>query len=252
MSHFVKTMQHDMVEDVDSTFNDSWNHQMNEPEPSQCKVIHSDVSPRASYSNIPCHSVSLPSPSTCQYLPCLDDTTMGGNSNDSKCNTSPNSPEKLMYINPNNLAFRTEGSDNVTNITKKLTTMDFHVPTSQHVNHSPQRLNSIPSKATKRIIPTDKDVLFGRGQGVNRHIGNIRFRKIVKAMKKDYKRLATKGKRKMGLSSSLVEHIRRYGGRFLIFDANTLGWVEADMKRKREKCSQALREKMNESSHVNT
>ena len=39
--------------------------------------------------------------------------------------------------------------------------------------------------------PTENDVLLGRGAGVNRHIGNVNFRTLVKDKQEEYAAAAT-------------------------------------------------------------
>ncbi len=119
------------------------------------------------------------------------------------------------------------------------------------------------------IIPTDLDVLFGRGQTKNKHPGNQRFRELVNSMRPIYFAQGKSKKKKHALSEQVVEAVYAYGGRFLEVvddgasssssafassssffstggEAGVSGKVpvykEVDRKRARKKCSQRLRE----------
>jgi hypothetical protein len=81
-----------------------------------------------------------------------------------------------------------------------------------------------PEPPPPEIIPTDADVLFGRGAGVNAHAGNRRFLTLVRANAAHYQ--ATERTQKRRLAQSLVRSVQRSGGRFL--QRNCAGqWVEA-------------------------
>jgi len=105
---------------------------------------------------------------------------------------------------------------------------------------------------------TIMDVLCGRGAGVNRHPGNIVFRKLVAAHRREYKNAITK-KLKSTISRSIVNDIRAKGGRFLrraklryndshaiASDTDSFVWVEVNAEKAVEKTSQALRESESE------
>ncbi len=102
----------------------------------------------------------------------------------------------------------------------------------------------------KSIIPSDLDVLFGRGQKINKHPGNQRFRELVNQMKPIYFAQGSSKKKKHALSQQVMETVFAYGGRFLevenasssINESTDLVFIEVDKKRARKKCSQRLRE----------
>ncbi|CAJ1940997.1 unnamed protein product [Cylindrotheca closterium] len=89
------------------------------------------------------------------------------------------------------------------------------------------------------------DVLSGRGGATNSHSGNRVFRALVKRYQSKY--LQAKKRDKPGVASTIVEAIRRKGGRFLRrqgsrFDPGVVAWVDIGDVRAREKTCQALRE----------
>lgn len=96
-----------------------------------------------------------------------------------------------------------------------------------------------PSPADRRIAsPTDRDVLNGRGQGVQRSGGNVAYRKLVSANKDLYCRAKDKSK----FPKAIVAAVRECGGRFLELDERTKSYREIGDKKAREKTQQALRE----------
>jgi hypothetical protein len=62
--------------------------------------------------------------------------------------------------------------------------------------------------------PSDLDVISGRGGKSNHHPGNKRYRQLIKDMKAQYKTIISKSD-KTDLSRAIVDHVYRYGGRFL-------------------------------------
>lgn len=109
---------------------------------------------------------------------------------------------------------------------------------------------AIQPREVKSIIPTDLDVLFGRGQKMNKHPGNQRFRELVNQMKPIYLAQGSSKKKKHALSQQVMETVYAYGGRFLevgndsssMNESTDVVFVEVDKKRARKKCSQRLRE----------
>ena len=89
---------------------------------------------------------------------------------------------------------------------------------------------------------TDNDVLCGRGGATNVHLGNRRFRRIVKDYQQTY--LTAKKKDKPAVASFVVDLIRKKcpPGRFLKKDTNHNAWYDVGDVKAREKTSQALRE----------
>jgi len=93
------------------------------------------------------------------------------------------------------------------------------------------------------ISPTDRDVINGKGQGVQRLKGNADYRKAVKAHKVLYAMCA---KNKVKVAKGIVKALHTRGGRFLKLDERTGVYSELENFGKQgavEKTSQALREK---------
>mmetsp|Transcript_17222 Transcript_17222/g.48445 ORF Transcript_17222/g.48445 Transcript_17222/m.48445 type:complete len:425 (+) Transcript_17222:199-1473(+) len=87
--------------------------------------------------------------------------------------------------------------------------------------------------------PKSKDVLCGRGGSINRHQGNIIYRKVVDHNKPFYQKVQKKYR--ILVSQSIVQSIINHGGRFLISHGRQ--WETIDFKKAVQKTSQALREK---------
>jgi len=90
------------------------------------------------------------------------------------------------------------------------------------------------------MIPTQNDVLSGRGARCNRHPGNEYFRRIVEQQKTMYK-TGTK-KQKMIISKAIVEaiHSNQPPGRFLKKCADTGQWEELSERQATDKAAQAM------------
>lgn len=88
----------------------------------------------------------------------------------------------------------------------------------------------------------NNDVLCGRGGATNVHIGNRRFRSIVKKYQQQY--LSAKKKDKPAVAGIVVDIIRNENppGRFLKKDNIRNGWYDIGDVKAKEKTSQALRE----------
>jgi len=72
------------------------------------------------------------------------------------------------------------------------------------------------------------DVLCGRGARVNRHSGNIQFRRICGEKRDEYLRKNTRNVEKNGIASGVVMQIRSMHppGRFLKQDPTTNEWFD--------------------------
>ena len=87
------------------------------------------------------------------------------------------------------------------------------------------------------IIPTDLDVLCGRGPTVTQHPGNRVFHRIKHELQDEY--FMASNSHKTIISQELVNRILRLGGRFL--KKEEAGWVTVNNKCARDKAAQALR-----------
>lgn len=92
--------------------------------------------------------------------------------------------------------------------------------------------------------PNENDVLCGRGGRINAHEGNVQFREIVVANKKEYLAKSTKKLEKAHIAARVVEYIRTMNppGRFLKEDADTGMWFDIGDAKAIKKAGQALRE----------
>jgi len=88
--------------------------------------------------------------------------------------------------------------------------------------------------------PSDFDVISGRGQGVQRHPGNLKYRRLVFLNKGLYARCPKADKAK--ISKGIVAAVRELGGRFLELDERTGTYRDIGDKKAWSKTSQALRE----------
>ncbi|KAL7540413.1 hypothetical protein ACHAWF_006674 [Thalassiosira exigua] len=88
--------------------------------------------------------------------------------------------------------------------------------------------------------PTHRDVLNGRGQGVQRHPGNVKYRTLVFVNKGLYAKCPRSDKTK--ISKGIVAAVRELGGRFLELDERTGIYSDIGDKKATDKTSQALRE----------
>jgi hypothetical protein len=90
--------------------------------------------------------------------------------------------------------------------------------------------------------PREFDVLCGRGGLINKHPGNIAYRRVVDYNKPYYQNVHKK--HRILVSQSIVQTILNNGGRFLILGSRGgTSWIEIGFKRAVQKTSQALRER---------
>ena len=87
----------------------------------------------------------------------------------------------------------------------------------------------------------DLDILCGRGGRTNHHPGNKRYRRVVSEMKSMYRNQGAKSN-KTDLSRCIVNHVCRYGGRFIKKEEETGRYFVLSRGEARRKTSQALRE----------
>lgn len=136
---------------------------------------------------------------------------------------------------------------------------------TQYVNAStmsqaPAATSAYPSSRPaqpQQDQPRDLDVLCGRGGLINKHIGNIIYRRVVEHNKPFYQ--SVQKRHRILVSQSIVHTILNRGGRFLSEDTQTIAnedgtrstftlWKSVATTRAIQKTSQALRERMATSS----
>lgn len=125
-----------------------------------------------------------------------------------------------------------------------MTTLVDNTSSFRRINHQlfaqNNNIGGGPSPEFLTTTVTKIDVINGRGMGVQKHDGNIFFRKFVCAHKKTYAQAPKADKVK--ISKGVVEVLRQFGSRFLEFDINTGCWNEIGDEKALSKTSQALRE----------
>jgi len=113
-------------------------------------------------------------------------------------------------------------------------------PKQEQEEHNNTNENGDDDDANTTVSdPQDNDVLCGRGGFINRHPGNIVYRKVVDHNKIFYQKVQKKYR--ILVSQSIVQSILNHGGRFLM--SRNRHWLPIDFKRAVQKTSQALRER---------
>ncbi|KAL3804354.1 hypothetical protein HJC23_011282 [Cyclotella cryptica] len=109
---------------------------------------------------------------------------------------------------------------------------------SSHLKTKKRRKRVIADTA---CVPTDDDVLFGRGGYTNNRPGNIFFRQEALRLRPWYEQSSKE--EKYEISNILLESVKSRGGRFLEKGGDGL-WHEVIGNGARRKASQALRERI--------
>eukprot|EP00980_Cylindrotheca_fusiformis_P029145 scaffold22737_cov120-Cylindrotheca_fusiformis.AAC.8 len=88
-------------------------------------------------------------------------------------------------------------------------------------------------------LPSNHDVLLGRGKQIIRHLGNRLLHELVEAYDNQYNRLSKDGKTK--LADQIVSIVHGYSGRFMKFDNECGMWVEVSNLEARDKVTHRFR-----------
>eukprot|EP00980_Cylindrotheca_fusiformis_P000126 scaffold22_cov93-Cylindrotheca_fusiformis.AAC.4 len=88
------------------------------------------------------------------------------------------------------------------------------------------------------VVPTNRDVLFGRGKPFRQHPGNMKLFEMIDEKLDYYKSVPTK--QKTMVIAETVEDVQKNDGRFLRQDWHGC-WIEVDVKMAKEKVSHAFR-----------
>mmetsp|Transcript_25332 Transcript_25332/g.37404 ORF Transcript_25332/g.37404 Transcript_25332/m.37404 type:complete len:534 (-) Transcript_25332:243-1844(-) len=123
--------------------------------------------------------------------------------------------------------------------------MDGFFSTGKKTTAQPRPVLQIPPRGIGPITePNKNDVLCGRGGRINAHDGNVQFREIVAAHKKEYLSKSTKKLEKAHIAARLIQQIRTMDppGRFLKEDTDTGLWFDIGDAKAIKKAGQALRE----------
>ena len=124
----------------------------------------------------------------------------------------------------------------------RLVPFDQVLSTNRQLQIQTETYYEVPTDKRTYFTPTEDDVLLGRGKGIWKWKGNLRFLHIKKTFQKiyNYKGIdKTDHDKKKAVIEALYFKTRERG-RFLKRDDN--GWYEVSTRKARDKCSQALRE----------
>jgi hypothetical protein len=115
-------------------------------------------------------------------------------------------------------------------------------------NQSTERNESaVHSQGRKIFEPTDRDVLFGRGNGSTMHNHSSNYRELIMSHKLEYQKEGQHNNIKRDITTRIVESVKANGGRFLKPHKGTDGtikhWFEVDNKKAFVKTMDALRVK---------
>ena len=121
---------------------------------------------------------------------------------------------------------------------------DFLLPQSLNPKKKRRHIAGSTLESPDHVVcdkPNPHDVLCGRGGLINKHPGNVAYRRVVESNKKTYH--SCKKTYKNLLAISIVEAVARQNppGRFLARDSSGL-WLNIGRARAIQKTSQALRE----------
>ena len=110
-------------------------------------------------------------------------------------------------------------------------------------DYSPLHTSADTTESPDVLEPSARDVLCGRGGFINKHTGNIVYRKVVDYNKAIYKQVPKRYR--ILVSQSIVQTIEKHGGRFLQLvggQGRNQVWKCIQFRRAVQKTSQALRE----------
>lgn len=99
---------------------------------------------------------------------------------------------------------------------------------------------NVEDNLNRNIVVNDKDVLLGRGGVTNTHLGNKKFRSLVRELQQEY--VNAPKLKKADIALRVVNQVYIQGGRFLV-ETQAGKWEEVSKERARKKTSQTLREK---------
>ncbi|KAL3924666.1 MAG: hypothetical protein SGILL_000903 [Bacillariaceae sp.] len=111
------------------------------------------------------------------------------------------------------------------------------VGNSNSSNHLSVPLQQQQHLIKRIIVPTNVDVLLGRGRPFQEHAGNMRCNFVVVAAMEEYEQVSRNDK--TGVSRNVISKIKGYGGRFL--KQNDGVWEEVDDAEALKKISHSFR-----------
>ena len=121
-------------------------------------------------------------------------------------------------------------------------TMDGELKKKNHMEFLKIRQEMEATIGLPRILlPTHRDVLFGRGKPFREHLGNLKMFEMIDGQLDHYESLSTK--QKTAAIAAMFSAVKKADGRFLKQDKNSC-WVEVDEKAAKEKVSHAFRTRL--------
>mmetsp|Transcript_17768 Transcript_17768/g.43873 ORF Transcript_17768/g.43873 Transcript_17768/m.43873 type:complete len:702 (+) Transcript_17768:118-2223(+) len=112
-------------------------------------------------------------------------------------------------------------------------------PSSPPVVASAPTSGAILPLAVNTIEPTSEDILLGRGQTIQTHPGNVRFREWLEEYRDEYER--TPRHKKRLVTAEMANILSSNGIRFLKQGPDKKSWVAIDTKEAEQKISQLFR-----------
>lgn len=103
------------------------------------------------------------------------------------------------------------------------------------------KLRDMMKKKTKTNLPTENDIICGRGRAFVNHPGNVKFSQLIKSNVQRYIDETTAVQRGR-LVTLLHNEILDSGARFMKTDRKTNIWYELDKSKSKEKIGHALRD----------
>ena len=88
------------------------------------------------------------------------------------------------------------------------------------------------------VLPSEKDILLGRGRNFRNHPGNVRFHRIIEMHEAQYENSSRYGKQL--LSDAMLNLVKQDGARFLKKKPG-IGWLEVSDEDSRERVCHAFR-----------
>ena len=122
-------------------------------------------------------------------------------------------------------------------------TIDSHMKWIQRLKEAEEEethKEKITDKEKIRVmIPSNKDVLSGRGRFVQDFVGNVHFRHLIASSVPEYENCEDIFRAKGQVADKVIDDIHSSGGRFLKDDG--IGWVLLDEKAVHDKVTMTFR-----------
>lgn len=117
-------------------------------------------------------------------------------------------------------------------------TIDSHTKWLQRQKVAEEKLGA-EERIDRIMIPSNKDVLSGRGRFVQYHMGNVHFRHLIAERESEYENCEDQLGAKGLVADKVITQIQSSGGRFLKDDG--VGWVLLSKSAAHDKVTMAFR-----------